>query len=261
MASKTPKRKQSAQLQRNGAPPVVEDAKLPRMGEGDAEPLRIGGRMALMPEGPKRDEGTRNRMAPFRQVKSPAATRMPKGGYPEQEAPRPPRRTKPAGRGSKQAKEGYVRLRMLVQNGELSVAGAKFVEGPLAPMETLHPGLAYEVMLGARRVAAGAIPDAGVWRSFPDPLGRPELEGHHIAEVPSYEIAVRVPAQELSMSALPKLRITLYRWRGTGPAAPTAGRSLKAQLKGRVDTIATLKGIRLSRLSKEAQAELRGALE
>jgi hypothetical protein len=261
MASKTPKRRQSAQRMKNGAPPVVEDAKLPRMGEGEAAPLRIGGRMSLMPEEPKRDEGTRNRMAPFRHVKSPAETRMPKGGYPEQEPPRPPRRTKSAGRASKPAKEGYVRLRVLVQKGELSVAGAKFVEGPLAPVDTLHPGLAYEVTLGARRVAAGAIVDAGVWRSFPDPLGRPELQGHHITEVPSYEIAVRVPTQELSMSALPKVRITLYRWRGTGPVAPVAGRSLKAQLKGRVETVATLKGIRLSRLSKEAQAELRRALE
>jgi hypothetical protein len=169
------------------------------------------GRISLMAEEPKRDEGTRNRMAAFRHVKSPAETRMPKSGYPEQEPPRPPRRTKPAGRGAKPAKEGYVRLRVLVENGELSVAGAKFVEGPLAPMETLHPGLAYEVMLGARRIAGGGIPDAGQWRSFPDPLGRPGLEGHHITEVLSYEIAVRVPAQELTMSALPKARITLYR--------------------------------------------------
>ncbi len=261
MASKTPKRGQSAQHMKNGAPPVVEDAKLPRMGEGEVAPLRIGGRMSLMPEEPKRDEGTRNRMAPFRHVKSPAETRIPKGGYPEQEPPRPPRRKKPAGRAAKPAKEGYVRLRVLVQNGELSVAGAKFVEGPLAAMDALHPGLAYEVMLRSRCVAAGAIPDAGVWRSFPDPLGQPGLVGHHITKVPSYEIAVRVPAQALSMSALPKARITLYRWSGPVPVAPIEGRSLKAQLKGRVDTVATLKGIRLSRLPKQAQVELRGAFE
>jgi hypothetical protein len=262
MARKTSKRGQpGAQRMRKGAPPVVEDAKLRRMGEGEVEPTRIGGRMLLMSEEPKRDEGTRNRMASFRHVKSPAETRMPKGGYAGQEPPKPPRRTKPAGRGAKLAKEGYVRLRVIVQNGELSVAGAKFVEGPLAPMETVHSGLSYEVTLGSRRVAAGAIPDAGVYRSFPDPLGRPGLEGHHITEVPRYEIAVRVPARELSISSLPKVRITLYRWHGTGPAAAVAGRSLKAQLKGRVDTVATLKGIRLSRLSKEAQAELRGALE
>jgi hypothetical protein len=245
----------------SGATPVVEDAKLPRMGEGEMAPVRIGGRISLMTEEPKRDAGRRNRMAPFPHRKSPAETRMPKGGYPEQEPPKPPRQTKLAGRAAKQAKDGYVRLRVLVQNRELSVAGAKFVEGPLAPMETLHPGLAYEVMLGSRRVAAGAIVDAGVWRSFPDPFGHPGLEGHHITDVPSYEIAVRVPAREISISTLSKARIMLYRWRGMHPAAPVPGRSLKAQLKGRVDTIAILDGIRMSRLSKQVQAELRRALK
>jgi hypothetical protein len=200
-------------------------------------------------------------MAPFRHVKNPADTRVPKGGYPEQEPPKPPRRGKPAERAAKPAQEGYVRLRVLVQDGELTVMGAKFVEGPLAPMDMLQPGLAYEVTLGTRRIAAGPIVDAGVRRSFPDPLGRPGLEGHHITEMPSYEIAVRVPAQELSMSALPKARITLYRWSGTTPMAPVAGRPLKAQLKGRVETVATLNGIRLSQLPRQAQAELRGALE
>ncbi len=244
---------------RNDAPPIVEDAKLRRMGEGDAPPLRGRG-VSLMAEEPKRDEGTRNRMAPFRATKNPATPRVPKEGYPDQEPPRPPRRTRPAGRGSKPAKEGYIRLRVLVEDGELSVAGARFVEGPLAALETLQPGLAYEVTLGTRRIAAGAIPDAGVWRSFPDPLGRAGLQGHHITEVPSYEIAVRVPLQELSMSALPKAQIMLYRWRGTGPAAELGARSLRAQLKGRVETVATLKGIRMGQLSKGAQAELRRAM-
>lgn len=261
MATRISKKGQSTRRMKDGAPPIVEDAKLPRMGEGEVAPWRIGGRIALMTEEPKRDEGTRNRMAPFRHAKNPAETRMPKGGYPEQEPPKPPRRGIPAGRPAKPAKEGYVRLRVLVQDGELSVTGAKFVEGPLAPMEMLHPGLAYEVTLGTRRVAAGAIVDAGVRRSYPDPLGRPGLEGHHITAMPSYEIAVRVPAHELSLSALPKARIALYRWSGTAPMAPVAGRPLKAQLKGRVETVATLNGIRIGRLPRQAQAELRGALE
>ena len=214
-----------------------------------------------MPEEPKRDEGKRNRMVPLGSAKSRAETRAPKAGYPDQVPPKPPRRTKLGSGTSRKARDGYVRLRVLVQNGELSVAGAKFVEGPLAAIDALHPGLAYEVTLGSRLIAAGAIADAGVWRSFPDPLGRPGLDGHHVTKLASYEIAVRVPAQELSMSALPKAQITLYRWRGTSPAAPVKGRSLKAQLKGRVDTIAILKGIQLSRLSKRTQAELRGALQ
>ena len=260
MASKTPKTRQFAQQQNTGAPPVIEDAKLPRMGDGEVAPVRISGRMELMPEEPKRDEGTRNRMSAFRSGRSLAEARIPKRGYSEQQPPRPPRRTDRSGGGRRMTKEGYVRLRVLVQNEELSIVGAKFVAGPLAPVETFHPGLAYEVMLGSRRVAAGLIPDAGVWRSFPDPLARLEMQGHHITHVSSYEIAVRVPAQELSVSALPKARITLYRWRGTGATAAVMGRSLKTQLKGRVDTIAMLDGIRLNQLSERAQAELRKAL-
>jgi hypothetical protein len=119
----------------------------------------------------------------------------------------------------------------------------------------------YEVTQGSRRVAAGSIPDAGVWRSFPDPLGRAAMEGHHITVAPSYEIAVRIPAQELTISALSRTRITLYRWRGAARAAPVAGRSLTAQLKGRVDKIAALNGIRMTGLSRQAQSELRKALE
>ena len=261
MARKTRKKPPSRmRRQLDGAPPVIENATLPRMGEGDPVPRRIGRAMLFMPEHPERDKGTRNRMAPFRRVKSQTEKRVPTRGYPDQEPPKPPRRARPAGGGSGKAKEGYVRLRVLVEDGALSVAGAKFVEGPLAETNALHPGLAYEVTLGSRSIAAGGVADAGGWRSFPDPLGRPGLQGHHIAEVPSYEIAVRIPVQKISISALPKAQITLYRWRGTGPAMAIAGQPLKAQLKGPVETVATLKGIRMSQLSKEAQMELRRAL-
>ena len=261
MARKTRKKAPSRmRRQLDGVPPVIENATLPRMGEGDPVPRRIGRAMLFMPENPERDRGTRNRMAPFRPVRRQTEKQAPKRGYPDQEPPKPPRRARPAAGGAGKAKEGYVRLRVLVDDGALSVAGAKFVEGPLAETNALHPGLAYEVRLGSQSIAAGGVADAGVWRSFPDPLGRPGLQGHHIAEVPSYEIAVRIPVQKLSISALPKAQITLYRWRGTGPAMALAGQPLRSQLKGPVETVATLKGIRMSQLSKEAQTELRRAL-
>jgi hypothetical protein len=261
MASKTRKRRPSARRMTAGAAPVVEDARLPRMGEREMPPLRIGGRILLMQEQPPPDDGTRNRMAAFRRTSGSAETRMPKAGYPAQQPPKPPRRTRPTRRAAKQPREGYVRLRVLVDDGEMSIVGAKFVEGPLAAVETLPPGLVYEVTLGSRRIATGAIPDAGVWRSFPDPLGRPALEGHHITVTPRYEIAVRVPAEEMTISGLARMRIALYRWRGPGRVAPVAGRSLASQLKGRVDRIAALSGIRMTGLSRQAQAELRKALE
>jgi hypothetical protein len=246
--------------QLDGVSPVIENARLPRMGEGDPTPRRIGRAMLFMPDKPKQHKATRNRMAPFRSLKNQGEKQVPARGYPDQQPPKPPGRARSASGASGKAKEGYVRLRVLVEDGMLSVAGAKFVEGPLAETNALRPGLAYEVRLGSRSIAAGGVADGGAWRSFPDPLGRPGLQGHHITEVPYYEIAVRIPVQKLPMSALSKAQITLYRWRGTGPAVTLPGQPLKAQLKGGMDTIATLKGIRMSRLSKETQMELRKAL-
>jgi hypothetical protein len=253
MATKT-RRKEPSRMRRqlDGVSPVIENAKLPRMGEGDPTPRRIGRAMLFMPEKPKQHKGTRNRMAPFRSLKNQGEKQVPVRGYPDQEPPKPPSRARPASGGSGKAKDGYVRLRLIVEGGMLSVAGVKFVEGPLAETNALHPGLAYEVRLGSRSIAVGGVADGGTWRSFPDPLGRPGLQGHHVTEVPCYEIAVRIPVQKLSMSALSKAQITLYRWRGIGPAVTVAGQPLKAQLKGDIDTIATLKGIRISRLSKDA---------
>jgi hypothetical protein len=246
--------------QLDGVPPVIENPRLPRMGEGDPTPGRIGRGMLFMPENPEQDKGTRNRMAPFRRVKSQTEKQAPARRYPDQQPPKPPRRARPASGKSRKANEGYVRLRVLVEDGVLSVAGAKFVEGPLAETNALHPGLAYEVTLGSRSIAAGGVADGSVWRSFPDPLGRPGLQGHHIAEVGSYEIAVRIPVNKLSISALPKAQITIYRWAGTAPVVAVAGQPLKAQLKGALETVATLKGIRMSQLSRQAQTELQRAL-
>jgi hypothetical protein len=229
------------------------------MGDRDAPPLRVGMRMLYMPEEPKRDTGTRNRMTAMRRVVDSAEPRIPKRGYPDQQPPK--RSRKNGGGGSKRARAGYIRLRVLVQDGNLSVVGAKFVEGPLAETSVVHPGFACEMLLGSRRIAANWIPDAGVWRSFPDPLGRPGLQGHHVTEVPNYEITIRVPAKDLSMSALSKVRLALYRWRGIGHTELRTGRSLKGQLKGDVETVAVLNGIKLHRMTKQAQAELRSAIE
>jgi hypothetical protein len=147
---------------------------------------------------------------------------------------------------------------VLVENGKLSLAGATVVEGPLTQAPALHPGLAYEVMLGSRRIALGQVQDAGVWRGFPDPTGRPALSGHHITVVPSYEIAVRIPLAEISVAALRRARITVYRWSGE-TAATEGNRSLKARLGRRVETVGSMKGIRLDSLPKEEQNRVRSA--
>jgi hypothetical protein len=248
----------------DGGPPVVEDAKLPRMGEGDVKPRRIGRGMRFMTDDSKPDVGKRNRMKP-----------MPRGGkrsgralqapFPEQEGPSTSRRS-----GAPDVSDGpddvaddskgYLRLRILVSDGELSLSGITFVEGPLLETEELHPGLAYEVTLGSRRIAIGEIPDAGVWRSYPDPEGRPAMQGHHITELVSYEIAVRVRVEALTASSLSRLLVTLYRWQAPVPSARVGPTPLKAQFKGRLREIGSLKGVRLERLPRATQTAVRRVL-
>jgi hypothetical protein len=239
------------QRQTEGAPPVVENAAAPRMGESEPQPAKIGGRLRYMPDHPPADEGRRNRMPPARKIKSVGrSTRT----LPDQALGRPKRGEETSGGA------GYVRLRLRVEDGKLALAGAKFVEGPLVQSEMLHHGLAYEVTLGKQRLAVGGVPDPGVWRSFPDPQGRPAMEGHHITSVPTYEIAVRIPAEKLSVSALPRTRITLYRWEGADHSAPLGAQPLKSQFKRGLREVSALKGIRPNRLEKRVQAELRRAL-
>lgn len=80
--------------------------------------------------------------------------------------------------------------------------------------EWLDYGLAYEIMNGNRRVAVSSIPDVGAWRSFPDPQGRTGLEGHHMAELDSFDVKVRMAQKEFSKASLPKLRVTFCRMKG-----------------------------------------------
>lgn len=257
MAKRTSKKREPrGQRQIAGAPPIVEDPNLPRMGEGVSSQSSSRPR-AVMPENPEPDTGKRNRMRPVPKTASGRTARPPSRGFRDQEPPRPPRSAKGGGGADR---DGYLRLRVLVEEQALSLAGAAVVEGPLAQTPVLHPGLAYEVTLGSRRLAVGQIQDAGVWRSFPDPSGRPALSGHHITVLPSYEIAVRIPMTGLSKALLRRANVRLYRW--SGDAASTEGdRSLRARLGPRVETIGNLKGIRLDDLPKEARARLQNAFQ
>lgn len=250
----TSKRPARGQRQVPGAPPIIEDPRLPRMGETESR-LPTGRQLKLMPKNPEPDTGKRDRMRPVRGMGSKTKGRPPLRGFPDQQ----PRR----GRGSLTVSttdpgDGYLRLRVRVEDGNLSIEGAKVVEGPLVQDPVLISGLAYEVTVGTRRLAAGQIQDAGVWRSFPDPSGRPALSGHHITVVRSYEIAVRIPLTGLSMAVLRRANITLYRWRGE--AVTTEGnQTLKTRLR-RAETIGRLKGVRLNTLPKKVLTSLRDAL-
>jgi hypothetical protein len=147
-----------------------------------------------------------------------------------------------------------------VEGDELTPVGGKVVSGPLVQSDMLHPGMVYEVLKAGRRVTFGQVPDAGVWRSFPDPEGRPAMQGHHITELSSYEIAVRIPLEELAPADFGRLRIVLHRWRGVAPVALTDTGPLAKVLGTRLKEVASVRSLRLDTFPRELQAEIRRAM-
>ncbi|HXV59027.1 MAG TPA: hypothetical protein VD704_14280 [Gaiellaceae bacterium] len=237
---------------------MTSNARLPKMAETPPKPRSIKGRVVLMAEQPKADAGRTKRMAPV--VKARAA-RAP-SRRPDMEEP-PAAKGRAAARTAK-APRGYVRLRLRVRDGELEVVGAKAVEGPLVQSK-LQGELAYEVTVGDKRVSAGAIPDAGERRSFPDPKAKdPEMQTHHVTQLRTYEVNVRVPKEEVSASALPKLEVALYRVKQElppeGAAAAVAG-PIGPRFQQQLREVGRMKGIRTEKLSDPLAKELKEAFK
>jgi len=233
-------------------PPVVENAKLPKMTDRAPRPRQIGGKTLVMPAEPKPDTARTGRMPAFDAKAVSGRTARPVKQRPDMEARKAVTETP--------KKDGYVRLQLRVAGGDVSVVGATAVPGPLVDRPKLHGDLAYEVTLGSKRVAVGSAPDVGVRRSFPNPDGPPEQQGHFISEAPSYEIPVRMPASEVSLAALPRVQIKLYRIKEDLPPAEIQPGPIGPQFERELREVATVKGLKLDTLSAPIQAQLKKAL-
>jgi hypothetical protein len=236
-----------------GIQPVVSNAKLARMTDTPPRPKSIGGKTLLMAEKPKEDTGKQKRMAPFAKASAPRAPKV------------RPDMADPNGRKPDAAEQpaGYVRLRLRVRDGEMDVVGAKAVEGPLVETK-LQGALAYEATLGPRRVAAGAIPDVGERRSFPDPKGKGEMRGHHVEQLRTYEVNVRVPKDQVSAAALPRLEIALYRLKEELPEARPdmlAAAPIGEQFERELREVGRMKGIKPDKLSDPVAAQVKKAFK
>ena len=227
-------------------PPVIEKAKKPRMAARKARPRRIAGRLEYMPE----VEAVAPAVVEAASVLRGEAAAAPPPPPPSEMAPLEAAPSAPSG-------ERYVRLRVRVAGDQVEVVGARVVEGPLAQPERLDARLVYEAAVGAKQVARDAIRDVGVRRSFPPAEPHGEVRGHHIEELPSYEIAVRIPQQELTEKSLLRLRISVFRVKGPVPDVRATSEALLDQFPAELRLVAELKGIRLDDLSDRVQTESR----
>jgi hypothetical protein len=237
-----------------GVPAVVENPKLGVMTDKALRPRLIGGARLLMPSEPKPLTGAgRGRMAAVAKL---PATRQTAKTRPDMQAKKPVRVAAAAAA----TEEGYVRLQVRVVGDEITVVGAKSVEGPLAEPARLQGPLAYEVTLGGKRLAAGSVPDMGERRSFPNPDGPPEQRGHFISHVGAYELAVRIPKASLSAGSLPRVGISLLRLKDELPEPLAPAVPIVAQFPREAREIASVKGLSLTKLAAPVQTQLRKAL-
>jgi hypothetical protein len=232
------------------AEPIVEDPRRPEMSERPRRPRRISGKVLLMPDEPTPPKRGTNRMSPV--PKKTGSGRQP-SERPDQLEPEPRRQ-------ARSEEPGYVRLRVHVEDGEMSVQDITHVEGPLIEHEPLHGDFAYEVLVSGKRVASGSIPDAGVMRSFPHPDPAPGQEGHHFTPATSFDFLIRVPKAAASESSLRRMQIPLYRIK-EAPLPQTEGpESLGERFEKELREVGRIRGIKLDELPKSAQAQARRAL-
>lgn len=249
MAAKKPQKK-TPRKQREGRSPVVDRPNSPRMGEVEIRPRRIDRKIVTMDPEPKASKAKANTMKAFRPGgKKARENHAPSGDQVAREAEQANHVT------------GYLRLRLHVEKGEVTVQGAKHVPGPLDRVGSISPGVSYVARIGDRQIAAGDVPEPTEWRSFPDPAQRAGLEGHHVTEVESFDVTVRVPAEELDEQRLGDLNVELVRWRGKGPGDRIDVDELAKQPKAAITQLGTLRGVELETVPADVRRSLRAALK
>ena len=248
----------TTEMQSHATEPFIEDPAKTTMDEGQPRARRIGGRKIFMAE------HTPPESAADTDFPEAGANLMPaipdtEAGVPISAASLPPMKEREASGPDRH--EGYVRLRMRVEKGEMTVVGVRRVEGPLVQPERLHSGLAFEILRDQKRLGMGTIADHGERRSFPPPEDTPGLEGHHIAELPGYEFNVRIPQKDFTEKALPRLRVSVYRIKGETPDKPIAAESFAKQYSREMRPVAELKGINVRDLPNHIQDEIKQILK
>jgi hypothetical protein len=148
-----------------------------------------------------------------------------------------PTSAEPAGR--------YVRVRVRVENDQMSIIDSHLVESALVMPRVLQGSHVYEVTDGSRVLHAEAIPDLGVVRSFadPDPAAPPELRRHHSYQLPVLEFDARGPAQPLTARTLGEVSVVLYRMKQQPSTPIRSEERLGVQFEHELREVARLDGI------------------
>ena len=142
-------------------------------------------------------------------------------------------------------REQYIRMRVRVRDGQLSVLDSHLVDGPLSQTTGFSGGHAYEVTLDDRLLHAGHLADLGEQRSFvnPSPKAPKEQKGHHLTERYSYEFMARVPAAEVTRDTIGRIVVRLHRLKEEARVDRLGTASLSRQFVREMRPVAELVGL------------------
>jgi hypothetical protein len=203
-------------------------------------------------EGPQKAGGTASRPGPSKAefVAGPAPDQGSYEQLPAVADMQPPDR---AGPESPEQREQYIRLRIRVRDGRMTVVDSHLVDGPLT-QATAFPGTnAYEVTLGDRLLHAGALPDLGVQRSFVAPNPAEGERAHHITERETFEFSARVPAGHVSADTIADIAVRLHRVKGEPRADRLSGARLDVQFEREMRLVSEIRGLPESALPEEIE--------
>jgi hypothetical protein len=209
---------------------VLRNPLLPLMGAGTSQPIRGVGQMDPVP------------------VKTPPATEVPA-------KPQEPKAAPPSLAG-----DGYVRIEVHFDKGQLSVVGVKRVPGPLAVPSALIRGYVYEVTLDDQQVGLGSLPDVGVQRAFANRNVEGPQGKHHFAKLPTFNFFVRIPAGYVVRANMPKLHVMLQNVEDA-PDRLTSLAPLGRQPDVKTSEVGRLAGIQLEQLSSTVRPEFERILD
>ena len=155
------------------------------------------------------------------------------------------------------AGEQYVRLRVRVRNERLSIVDSHLVDGPLGQVTGFPGSNAYEVTLDGQLLHAGALPDLGVQRSFPNLEGPPDQRGHYITGRDTYEFMARLPADAVTKETLGRITVRLLRVKDEAQAERVGEVPVSAQFERELRSVAEIVGLPESALPEAIEG--RGA--
>lgn len=252
-------------VQRDDAPPVIENDALPPMPRdgttvsiaaiGDPTPHLMPAKHLMSDDaGPSSVAGARMDPLPSGESLAEAAKTTVAGTGDDQEP-------LPDSRGARAPRESYLRIRVTVTGGDVQVTHLAEVDGPLGPPAPLHGGLAYEVTVRGRALRVGAIPDPGIRRSFAGAAAPPEQQKHFFVTVPSYDFTARVPRNAISAATLPHMHIAVLRLDPSQAVHPTGDTPLVKQFPHLAQEITRLPGIDVEQLAAPVRTAVTDLLD